>query len=426
MKNFFLILIPITLLGFGVVGLGQMVAFKPWTKPGQEEEFKEFKRIIALPMVEDAAAKRPKVDCQTTEYNFGLLPPFTHQNYEFVIANNGDHELVLKKGGESCTCLEADLSAALVAPGEKKTIPVSWNTDKQGKFAQFVKVVTNSPETPEVELWVTGMVATILESSVGSFGYEAMLADEVRTQDFYLYSGVWDKVEIDRIECSSETVQCERIEQPKVVEDPLKVIRKPVIGPEYKSRADFRMTVKAQNNSEIRTETVKIYVRPSQSTTSAETSGEESPESMVAAITKQKLQPDGTMLVELPVTTKTARRLSLYGPAIADGKTKLIDLGKLRTTSPAQEWTIIAKIRGDKYPTDFKVALTGIEGVSVSVEQVENKPGIPYRIKIYAEEKLRLGLHNGAQAGKLIIDAPGLPGEEHLEFTVDLDVLEET
>ncbi len=151
-------------------------------------------------------------------------------------------------------------------------------------------------------------------------------------------------------------------------------------------------------------ETLKIYVRPPASATTVDGFKEGSPEALAAELTKQKLRSDGTMLVELPVVVKTARRLSLYGSAIADGDTMLIDLGKLRTTSPSKEWMIIAKIRGDARPSDLYVSLTGIEGVSATVEQIGNAT-VPYRIKIRAEEKLRLGAYYGQYAGKLIIEA---------------------
>ncbi len=222
MKTFFLSLIPIVLFGFSVFGLSRMVAFKPWTKTGQEEEYREFRRILAMPMVEKTAAKRPKVECNC-EYDFGLLPPFTDQSHKFVISNVGDEQLAIKQAGESCTCLNADFAAAVVAPGESKVIPVTWNTDKQGKFAQYVRIATNSPDTPELELWVTGTVGTILDCSVPAFGYEGVLAGESRTQNFYLYSGIWDTLEIDRIEYSSDSIKCEPIEKPAdPEEDPLK------------------------------------------------------------------------------------------------------------------------------------------------------------------------------------------------------------
>ena len=124
MKTFFLSLIPIALFGFSVFGVSRMIAFRPWTKTGQEEEYKEFRRIVAMPMVEKTAAKRPKVEC-SSEYDFGLLPPFTDQSHEFVISNVGDEQLAIKQGGESCTCLDADFAAAVVAPGESKVIPVT-------------------------------------------------------------------------------------------------------------------------------------------------------------------------------------------------------------------------------------------------------------------------------------------------------------
>jgi len=427
MKTFFISLIPIALFGFAVFGLTRMVKFQPWTRTGQEEEYKEFRQIIARPMADANAAKLPKVDCPLTEFDFGMMPPFDNGKHVFKISNIGDDQLVLKNGGKSCSCMDVAFAAALLAPGETKDIEVTWNTDKPGKLAQYIKINTNSPETPELQLWVTGTVATIMDASVGGFGYGSMLAREVRSQDFYLYSGVWDNIVVDRIETSTDDLKCEIIDTPIAVEKSLKLVIKPDRAVEFKSLVDLRMTVTSQSSAGERAEFVNIFVRPPESVADSAAAAEASPLSRAAMY--KSLQPDGTLLIQLPVSTTVVRRLSLYGPAIADGDKKLIDLGKLRTTSPARDWSIIAKIRGDKIPTEMKVNLTGIKGVSATVEQIENttgQAGVSYRIKIHAEEKLRLGVYNREQSGKLTIESPDLPGEELLEFTVELDVLKAT
>lgn len=426
MKNFFLSLIPIAIFGFGVFGLTRMVTFQPWTRTGQEEEYKEFKKIISIPMADASAEKQPRVECLDTEFDFGLMPPFSEGKHTFTIRNTGDDQLVLKNGGKSCSCLDIEFAAVLLKPNESKDIEVTWNTDKAGKLAQYVKILTNSPETPELQLWVTGSVATILDASVAGFGFGSLVAKEVRSQGFYLYSGVWDNIVIDRIETSSNDVKCEFLSAPSEVEALPKLVGKSDKPTEIKSRVDLKLTVQAQASGGERVENVKIYVRPPKLDVDPNATAEASPLSLGGMY--NSLRPDGTLLIELPVSTTVVRQLSLYGPAIADGDKKLIDLGKLRTKSPARDWSLIAKIRGDYKPTEMKVRLTGIEGVSATVEPIENatgRVGVSYRISIHAEENLRLGVYNREDAGRLIIEAPGLPGEELLEFTVELDVLEE-
>lgn len=411
MKNFFLSLIPIVLVCFCVFGLSRAVQFKPWTKTGQEKEYKEFRRIIAMPTVEANAQNKPKVVCSESKFDFGIMSPFENGIHLFTISNDGDAPLVLKNGGKSCSCIDFDLSAMLLEPGESTDIEVRWSTDKPGKLAQNLNIRTNSPETPELQLWITGTVAATLDSSVTRFGFDSLLAEEIRSHDFHIYSDLWDEIVIDRIEASSEDVKCEKIQRSSTSESPLRItsnVEKPI---EHKSRVDLRLTVKAQSTGGSRTEQLRIYVKPPQSDAEAE------------ATHVKGLQPDGSILIELPVATRVIRRLSFYGPAIADGEAKLIDLGKIRTTSPAQDWAIVAKLRGDLKPNDMKVSLTGIEGVSATIEPLDS--GVSYRINIHAEEKLRLGAYNRQDAGKLRIEADGLPGEELVEFKVELDVLEE-
>lgn len=425
MKTFFLSLIPIFLFALGVFAMTRMVKFQPWTKPGQEDDYKAWRQIVLLPTVEANASKQPKIECAETEFDFGIMAPFEQGAHVFSIINSGDEQLVLKNGGKSCSCLDVDLSAVLLKPGEKKDIEVRWDTDKSGKLAQYVKILTNSAETPELQLWVTGMVATILDVSVTEFSFATMLSGEVRSREFFVFSELWEGVTIDRIETSSDDLTCDIIEKAHEVEVPARILSNPEKPVDFKSRIDFRMSIKAQSQGPERTEKIKIFVRPPQELASPAEAGAPSVEQASA---HRALQPDGTFLIELPVSTKLVRRLTLYGPAIADGDKKLIDLGKLRTTSAARDWAIIAKIRGDQFPTDMKVSLTGIEGVSASIEKVESsvdQQSLSYRIKIHAQEKLKVGVYNHEDAGKLTIEAPGLPGEELHEFTVELDVLEE-
>ena len=419
------------LFGFGVLALAKSVKFQPWTKTGQEEEYKEFRRIIALPVANADSSQLPKVECPEPDFNFGIMPPFVDGTHVFEIKNSGSGPLVLKNSGTSCNCTDSDFTAKVLAPGDKQGIPVSWNTDKSGKFAQFLKVTTNSPETPELQLWVEGNVATILDASVGSFGFGDLLANEIRSQDFYLYSGLWDQIVVDRIETTSEDIRCEQIAPAPATEEMKRILSQPDNPALNKSRLDLRVTATAQASAGRRTELLRIFVRPPAIPTELKDKYENSGDIASAMSLKgmyKSLRADGTLLVELPIETVVLRRLSLYGPAIADGDKKLIDLGKLRTTSPAREWTIIGKVRGDQMPSDVNVALTGIDGVSATVEKIEgttDRVGNSYRIKIRAEEKLQLGAHNGEHAGKLTIESPGIPGEELLEFNVELDVLEE-
>ncbi len=418
MKTFLLALIPLVLLCFGVFGLTRAIEFKPWTRPGQEEAYKELVRIISIPVADLNAAKLPRVECTKQEHDFGVMPPFVDSSCKFTITNSGSDQLVLKNGKESCTCLDSDLSAVILQPGEAKEIEVTWNTDKAGDFAQFVRVLTNSPLTPELDLWVKGKVGVALGFANANFDFSGVKLDEARGQNFYLFSDLLESFSIDRIECSSDELQCVQIERP--IEEAAPAYLRKMAPVKHKSRIDLRLNIDSQLSGE-RNESVRIFVRPTKQ-------GGGDGEADWSPAVSNVVRPDGTILVELPVRTRGTKRLSLYGPAIADGDRMIIDLGKLRVSDAARDWTIVAKVRGTVMPANLKVALTGIKGVSAAVEPIENAAGhdgINYRIRIHAEEKLRLGVYNREQAGKLVIEAPGLPGEERLEFTVELDVLED-
>lgn len=429
MKTFFLSLIPMTLVCFAMFGLAKSVRLKPWTRPGQENAYKEFRRISAVPTADPNAAQVPRLECHEAMFNFGIMPPFANGTHIFKVTNSGTAPLAMRSSGTSCNCTETNFTAKILQPDEMQEIEVTWDTNQAGNFAQYLKLTTNSPETPELELWVEGTVSTILDASVSALGFGDLMANETRSQEFFLFSSIWDAIEIDRIETSSENIQCKKISEPQAQESREQFNdRKPEQPISIKSRVDLRMTAIAQEVAGPRTEYVRVYVRPPAIDSDSASDCKDTASDLSLRGMYKSLQQDGTLLIELPVETVVLRRFSLYGPAIADGRKKLIDLGKLRTKSPSREWTLIARVRGDKMPANTKVSLLGIDGVSASIEAIESTAigmGISYRIKIRAQENLSMAAYNRETAGKLIIETPGIPNEELLEFNVELDVLEE-
>ncbi len=215
--------------------------------------------------------------------------------------------------------------------GNSHVINVTWNTDKAGPFAQFITLRTNCPDKEEMVLWVKGTVATILNSSQGGVAIEDMVPGEARTQDFYLFSDLWDEVIVDRIETSSPLLNCEVIPSPVAEEEPKETIR--IVQratdstPKPKSRKDFRMTAMARETSGVLRGWINVFVRPPKS--GLESNESEVPSEYSLRGMANALQEDGTLLVHLPVETIVKRRLGLYSPIITDPEKRLVDLGKV-------------------------------------------------------------------------------------------------
>lgn len=424
MKRFFWAMIPITLFFFGVFALAKSVRFKPWTKPGQEEQYKEFRQVLAIPDPSPNAESLPEFQCDHDDFDFGSMPLGMQGEYVFTFRNNGQAPLVLRGASPSCSCMEADLTAAVVEPGSSKDITVSWRTEKFGAFAQFVKVTTNSPKQREIDLWVRGNVATILSSSRLALGFGDLVPNESRTQDFFLFSETWKNIAVDRVETSSE-ITCEMLTTPAETEI-TKLETKQESGPIPTARVDFRLSVKPRNESGTVKGFVRIYVRPPQGTFNS--AGEPATANELMGL-RSAIQPDKTVMIDLPVETVVKRRFSLYSPIITNADKNLIDLGKLTTkTSKGKKWVMIARVRGGVEPTDVRATLTGIPNIATSVEKVEVKTendftGSSYRIRLEVTEPMQPAVYDFLRQGKLRIDTPGLPGEESLEFFVELDIM---
>lgn len=101
----------------------------------------------------------PKAIVPQHEFNFGSVPQGQKVEHEFVLRNTGDQDLVIQRIAPSCGCTAAAMSASAVKPGASEKIKVSFNTAGfYGTKTKSVHVLTNSRETPELVLKMTGIV----------------------------------------------------------------------------------------------------------------------------------------------------------------------------------------------------------------------------------------------------------------------------
>ncbi len=101
----------------------------------------------------------PKAVVPQHEFNFGSVPQGQKVEHEFLLRNTGDQDLVIQRIAPSCGCTAAAMSASAVKPGASEKIKVAFNTAGfYGNKTKSVHVLTNSRETPEIVLKMTGVV----------------------------------------------------------------------------------------------------------------------------------------------------------------------------------------------------------------------------------------------------------------------------
>lgn len=100
----------------------------------------------------------PKMTFKETEFNFGVIKQGDKINHEFVFENTGSGDLEIVNVHVTCGCTTPSYPFLPIAPGDKGTIGVSYNsTGKLGNQKPMITVVTNAkPHT--YKIYMKGVV----------------------------------------------------------------------------------------------------------------------------------------------------------------------------------------------------------------------------------------------------------------------------
>ena len=95
----------------------------------------------------------PKIQFETPVYDFGKATWGEPVKYEYVFTNTGDALLIVSNVQPSCGCTTAGSWTREVAPQKTGIIPIQFNnTAYQGPVTKTIKVTSNDPSQPGVEL----------------------------------------------------------------------------------------------------------------------------------------------------------------------------------------------------------------------------------------------------------------------------------
>ena len=91
-----------------------------------------------------------------TAHDFGTIFDDEPQAHSFTFRNEGDGVLIIRDVRPSCKCTVGELTKRSYAPGENGSIEVGFNpTNKSGPQRQTVRISSNDPENPALELTIT-------------------------------------------------------------------------------------------------------------------------------------------------------------------------------------------------------------------------------------------------------------------------------
>ena len=126
---------------------------------------------------EPVADGKPKIVVDRPEYNFGQSDNSETINCEFILRNAGSAVLNIENVRASCGCTTTDLPKKNIEPGEEVALQAALNLrGRQGQQTKAITVTSNDPETPTLQLRITG-------EAVASISIDPMAVQLGRIED---------------------------------------------------------------------------------------------------------------------------------------------------------------------------------------------------------------------------------------------------
>jgi hypothetical protein len=119
-----------------------------------------FGALHAKAQVADASAPNPnapEITFVSETVDYGTIEHNANGEREFVFTNTGKEPLIISNCKGSCGCTVPVWPKTPIAPGEKASIKVKYDTSRQGQFNKQVTVTSNA-KTPSKVLNIRGNV----------------------------------------------------------------------------------------------------------------------------------------------------------------------------------------------------------------------------------------------------------------------------
>lgn len=132
----------------------------------------------------------PKAVVEKPRYNFGSMAVGQTLSHHFILKNEGEAPLEVKKGATTCKCTLSEMKENLVAPGESVKIELTWTPKSpQEHFGQTATIWTNDPENQELKLQIEGTANNLIAFTGDHAGSPHWSLPTMSTTDPVSFSG---------------------------------------------------------------------------------------------------------------------------------------------------------------------------------------------------------------------------------------------
>ncbi len=165
--------------------------------------------LVASTHADTQIAVGPKVSVEEKIHDFGVISPHEVCEHVFVLRNDGDEPLHIKKVVASCKCVLPENVTEYIQPGESADVRVSFKgKPDENRYNQSVTIATNDPTQSELTLKIVGKVAPDITILPNSIMLNRIERGEEIDSFFEVVSTVWDDFDLENIKPSNPAITC--------------------------------------------------------------------------------------------------------------------------------------------------------------------------------------------------------------------------
>lgn len=122
----------------------------------------------------------PQIRAKSSVFDFGTISGGQDLVHGFIIENTGDRPLIIHRVERTCGCIKESSIPHAINPQQSVTLKVEMETPEYDKkITEAVRLFTNDPEKPVLELVVTGQVKPSMTITPGIINFGVLSDSEL-------------------------------------------------------------------------------------------------------------------------------------------------------------------------------------------------------------------------------------------------------
>ncbi|NQU21192.1 MAG: DUF1573 domain-containing protein [Candidatus Nealsonbacteria bacterium] len=145
------------------------------------------------PQIDPSDPIRPKLAISSARYEFGRMFIGEDGKHDFVLRNDGNAPLEIRKDKKTCRCTDVKIEKSTILPGRSATVTISWRSDQQvdgSREIAHATIRTTDPARQSIKLTVLGRIIPAARAVPAELVFDDLSGGESRTVRVRLYGYV--------------------------------------------------------------------------------------------------------------------------------------------------------------------------------------------------------------------------------------------